>query len=171
MAKRKSTEGKDLMLFLGGKPIALSNSCTLNVSRSMDEASSKDDGPYRTVTPGDVAWDISADALFSPDPATDDNTDISFVELLKAEVEGQELDAVFTIVGNPSSVGLPTGGWKPKTGVGASGKVYVNNLSATGAKGSAASMSVSFTGNGVLNIAGADAQPTSGEPESPSNPS
>lgn len=158
MAKRKTTEGKDLMLFLDGKPIALSNSCTLNVSRSMDEASSKDDGPYRTVTPGDISWDISADALFSPDPASEDGVDISFVELLKAELEGKEVDAVFTIVNNPSTVGLPAGGWKPKEGVGASGKVYVNNLSATGAKGSAASMSLSFTGNSALNIAGAQTE-------------
>lgn len=152
MAKRKSVEGKDLMLFLDGKTIALSNSCTLNVSRDMDESSSKDDGVYRTVTPGNISWDISADSLFSPDPAQESDKQVSWVEMLKAEIEGQELVAWFTIVSNPSAAGLPSGGWTPKDGVGVTGKVYVNNTSATGAKGSASSLSLSFTGNGPLDF-------------------
>lgn len=152
MAKRKPLEGKDLMLFLDGKTVALSNSCTLNVSRDMDEASSKDDGVYRTVTPGNISWDISADSLFSPDPAAENDTQVSWIELLKAEIEGKELEAWFTVVDNPSSAGLPDTGWTPKAGSGVKGKVYVNNNSATGAKGSSGSLSLSFTGNGPLDF-------------------
>lgn len=168
MAKRKSVEGKDLMLFLDNKTIALSNSCTLNVSRDMDESSSKDDGVYRTVTPGNISWDISADSLFSPDPAADGDKQVSWVEMLKAEIEGKELVAWFTIVSNPSAAGLPSDGWTPKEGVGVKGKVYVNNTSATGAKGSASSLSLSFTGNGPLEFPGAT-QAANSEPAQQGN--
>lgn len=152
MAKRKPLEGKDLMLFLDGKTIALSNSCTLNVSRDMDEASSKDDGVYRTVTPGNISWDITADSLFSPDEAAENDTQVSWIEMLKAQIEGVELEAWFTLVSNPSSAGLPAEGWTPKAGTGVKGKVYVNSNSATGAKGSSGSLSLSFTGNGPLDF-------------------
>lgn len=170
MAKRKSTEGKNLMLFLDGKTVALATSCTLNVSRNMDEASSKDDGSWRTVTPGDASWDISTDALFSPDKASENDKQSSFYEAFIALVDGKELDAVFTLVKNPSSNGLPDGGWVHETEGGYMGKCYVNSLSLTGAKGSAASQSISFTGNGPLLPQNNSAQATNTEPESPSNP-
>lgn len=151
MAKRKSVEGKDLMLFLDGKTIALATSCTLNVSRNMDEASSKDDGSWRTVTPGDAQWDLSTDSLFSPDEKDDESKQIGFAEIFAALVEGRELSAHFTIVENKSSSGLPDGGWLPKAG-GYTGKCYANSTSISAAKGSAASNSISFTGNGPLQV-------------------
>lgn len=138
------------MLFLDGKTVALANSCTLNVSRAMDESSSKDDGPYRTVTPGDIQWSVSSDSLFSPDVTSEEDPQISFMDMLLALIEGKELTMVYTIVGNPTSLGIPTDGWKPKDGTGVTGKVFVDATNATGAKGSAASASLSFTGNGAL---------------------
>lgn len=149
MAKRKSVEGKDLMLFLDGNTVALATSCTLNVSRNMDEASSKDDGSWRTVTPGDAQWDISADSLFSPDSEDNASKQVAFPDLFAALVEGKELEAHFTVVDTPSSNGLPEGGWIPKAG-GYKGKCYVNSSSISAAKSSSASSSFSFTGNGPL---------------------
>ncbi len=154
MAKRKSVEGKDLMLFLDGKTIALATSCTLNVSRSMDEASSKDDGSWRTVTPGDAQWDISADSLFSPDGDDETNNQIAFAQSFNSLVEGKELTAVFTLADNASANGLPEGGWLPASTGGYTGKCYVNSASISAAKGSAASSSFSFTGNGPLQAQG-----------------
>lgn len=137
------------MLFLDGNTVALATSCTLNVSRNMDEASSKDDGSWRTVTPGDASWDISADSLFSPDGEDSAQKQIAFPDLFAALVDGKELEAHFTIAENASSNGLPDGGWLPKAG-GYKGKCYVNSSSISAAKGSAASSSISFTGNGPL---------------------
>lgn len=137
------------MLFLDGNTVALATSCTLNVSRNMDEASSKDDGSWRTVTPGDASWDISADSLFSPDGEDSAQKQIAFPDLFAALVDGKELEAHFTIAENASSNGLPSGGWQPKAG-GYKGKCYVNSSSISAAKGSAASSSISFTGNGPL---------------------
>jgi hypothetical protein len=150
MAKRKSIEGKNLMLFIDSKTIALATSCSLNVSRNMDEASSKDDGSWRTVTPGDASWDISTDALFSPDKASDSDKQSSFYEAFAAMVEGKELTAVFTLADNASAIGLPEAGWLPASTGGYTGKCYVNSANISAAKGSAASQSISFTGNGPL---------------------
>jgi hypothetical protein len=150
MAKRKSIEGKNLMLFIDNKTIALATSCTLNVSRNMDEASSKDDGSWRTVTPGDASWDISTDALFSPDKASDSDKQSSFYEAFAAMVEGNELTAVFTLAENANANGLPEAGWVPASTGGYTGKCYVNSANISAAKGSAASQSISFTGNGPL---------------------
>jgi hypothetical protein len=150
MAKQKSTEGKDLMLFLDGYTVALATSCSINVTRNMDEANSKDDGPYRTVTPGTVSWDISTDSLFSPIDKNEGDKQVGFAYLFAAMVEGKELDAHFTIAGNATPNGLPDGGWTPKAGSGWQGKVYVNTSSITAANGSAASSSLSFIGNGPL---------------------
>lgn len=138
------------MLFIDNKTIALATSCTLNVSRNMDEASSKDDGSWRTVTPGDASWDISTDALFSPDKASDSDKQSSFYEAFAAMVEGKELTAIFTLAENANANGLPETGWLPASTGGYTGKCYVNSANVTAAKGSAASQSISFTGNGPL---------------------
>lgn len=138
------------MLFLDGNTVALATSCTINVSRNMDEASSKDDGSWRTVTPGDASWDISAESLFSPDGEDSAQKQIAFPGLFAALVDGKELEAHFTVAENASSNGLPAEGWMPKAGEGYKGKCYVNASSIAAAKGSAASSSFSFTGNGPL---------------------
>ena len=138
------------MLFLDGSTVALATSCTINVSRNMDEASSKDDGSWRTVTPGDASWDISAESLFSPDGEDSAQKQIAFSDLFAALVDGKELEAHFTVAENASSNGLPAEGWMPKAGEGYKGKCYVNASSIAAAKGSAASSSFSFTGNGPL---------------------
>lgn len=138
------------MLFLDDNTVALATSCTINVSRNMDEASSKDDGSWRTVTPGDGSWDISAESLFSPAGEDSAQKQIAFPDLFAALVDGKELEAHFTVAENASSNGLPAEGWMPKAGEGYKGKCYVNASSIAAAKGSAASSSFSFTGNGPL---------------------
>ncbi|MBO7285659.1 MAG: phage tail protein [Alistipes sp.] len=149
MAKRKAIEGKDLMLFIDGKTIALSNSCTLNLNRGSNDASSKDDGVWAEDVPGDMAWDISTDGLFSAEE-TDTNNQLAYDALYSAMVEGKDLTIVFGKVSNPNQNGLPDGGWIAPTSNGYTGVAHVTNISATGAKGSAASMSVSLVGSGAL---------------------
>ena len=149
MAKRKPVEGKDLMLFIGGKTVALSNSCTLNLNRASNDASSKDDGVWATDTPGDMSWDISADGLFSADE-TDTNNQLAYKELYEAQVNGTDLTIVFGIVSNKSQNGLPNDGWIAPSSGGYTGTAHVTSLSATGAKGNAATFSASFVGSGPL---------------------
>jgi hypothetical protein len=149
MAKRKPIEGKDLMLFIGGKTIALANSCTLNIDRGSNDAASKDDGVWGQDTPGDMSWNLSSDALFSAD-AADSNNQMAYDALFDAQVAGTDLTIIFGVVGNASSNGLPADGWTAPTKGGYTGTAHVTSLSLTGAKGSASSMSVSLVGSGEL---------------------
>ena len=147
MAKAKSIDGKDLMISLGGKTIALATSCTINITRAMNSASSKDDGAWDNPVPGDMTWDCSSDSNFSAD-ASDTNNQEAFDSLFAAQVAGTALDVVFGVVSNPSSSGVPDGGWTLKGMY--SGKAYVSELSATGAKNSPATFSVKLNGSGEL---------------------
>lgn len=149
MAKRKSTEGKDLMLFIGGKSIALATSCTLNLQRGSNDSSSKDDGVWASDTPGDISWNISSDNLFSISEGADAKQ-IAYDELFTAMVNSQDLQVVFGIPQNKSANGLPEEGWLPPTSGGYTGVVHVTDLSLAGAKGNAATFSASFVGSGPL---------------------
>lgn len=147
MAKSKSIDGKDLMISLGGKTIALATSCTINITRAMNSASSKDDGAWDSPVPGDMTWDCSSEANFSAD-ANDTNNQEAFSSLFAAQVAGTPLDIVFGVVSNPSSGGVPDGGWTLKGMY--SGQAYVSELSANAAKNSPATFSVKLNGSGEL---------------------
>lgn len=149
MAKSKALEGKDVMLFLDTKTVALATSCTLNVTRESNDASSKDDGVWKADIPGDMSWTASSDSLFAPKEGLD-TTQLAYDELFKAMVEGKDVAVVFGQITNPSSGGLPSGGWTAPTTKGYTGVAHVTSLDWTGAKGSSATMTVSLTGNGPL---------------------
>lgn len=149
MAKSKALEGKDVMLFLDNKTIALATTCTLNVTRESSDASSKDDGVWKTDVPGDMSWSANGDSLFAPKEGLD-SAQLAYDELFAAMVEGKDVDVIFGQVSNPGSNGLPEGGWLPPSDNGYTGKAHVTSLDWTGAKGSSATMSVSLTGNGAL---------------------
>lgn len=149
MAKRKSIEGKDLMLFIDGKSIALATSCTLNLQRASNDSSSKDDGVWASDTPGDLSWNISSDNLYSASEGADAKQ-LAYDELFEAMVGSKDLQIVFGIASNKGADGLPEGGWLAPTSGGYTGVVHVTDLSLSGAKGSAASFSASFVGSGAL---------------------
>lgn len=149
MAKSKALEGKDVMLFIDGKTIALATTCSLNVTRESSDASSKDDGVWKRDVPGDMSWSGNGDSLFAPKEGLDE-AQIAYDELFKAMVEGKDVEVIFGQISNPGSNGLPEGGWLPPSNNGYTGKAHVTSLDWTGAKGSAATMTVALTGNGPL---------------------
>lgn len=149
MAKSKALEGKDVMLFLDNKTIALATTCTLNVTRESSDASSKDDGVWKTDVPGDMSWSAKSDSLFAPKVGLDE-AQLAYDELFKAMVESKDVAVVFGAVTNPGAGGFPEGGWIAPSTTGYAGKAHVTSLDWTGAKGSSATMSVSLTGNGPL---------------------
>lgn len=149
MAKSKALEGKDVMLFINSKTIALATSCTLNVTRESSDAASKDDGVWKTDVPGDMLWSANGDSLFAPKSGLD-TAQMAYDELFAAMVESKDVDIVFGKVSNPDSSGLPERGWLPPSDSGYTGKAHVTSLDWTGAKGSSSTMAVSLTGNGPL---------------------
>lgn len=149
MAKSKALEGKDVMLFLDGKTIALATTCSLNVTRESNDASSKDDGVWKTDVPGDMSWTANSDSLFAPKEGLD-TTQLAYDELFKAMVGSKDVAVIYGAITDPSTGGLPEGGWVAPSTTGYTGKAHVTSLDWTGAKGSSATMTVSLTGNGPL---------------------
>lgn len=148
MAKAKSIDGKDLMVTLGGKTVALATSCTINITRAMNSASSKDDGAWSESEPGDISWNVSSDSLFAAD-TSDGANQIAYDELFEQMVAGSEVVVAFGVVNNPSAAGLPANGWTLSSGM-YTGSAYISDLSTSGAKNSPANISVQLTGVGEL---------------------
>lgn len=136
------------MFLAGGKPIALATNHTLNSSRAMNDASTKDDGVYGYSEPGAISWTAQVDSLFSFDPADDDGQ-VAYDFFMDAQQSGTPVEVLFGIVSNASDTGLPEGGWQIGPG-GRKGLALVSDVQATGPNGSAATMSVTLTGIGKL---------------------
>lgn len=150
MAKAKSLSGKDLMLWIGGKVVALSTSCKLNMSVSTIDSATKDDGMWQSPEVGGMSWDVSNESVWAADEAaTSQQVHSSLFELY---VAGEPVDVTVGVPSNQSNEGLPEDGWKAAaTGVYA-GKALITSLSYDGSKGSNAAISVSLQGVGKLEL-------------------
>lgn len=154
MAKAKYVNGKDLMLFVDGKAIALATSCTLSISADTLDASNKDDGCWQAQDAGDLSWEATTDALYSADASTE-GAGAVYETLFDAMVARKQMGVSFGLPGNAAQdcQGLPEAGWEEPASSATphyTGKAMVTSLETTGEKGSAATMSVKLTGNGAL---------------------
>lgn len=62
-------KGQNLRLRIGGKYVAFATDCTIHVSGSLEDSSSKDstDGMWQEQELTSMSWDISTSALYSVD--------------------------------------------------------------------------------------------------------
>ena len=67
MSKAKSVLGKDLMLFIDGKAIALAISCKLGLSAETIDTQSKDSGIWTEKDIKKLSWNASSENVFSAD--------------------------------------------------------------------------------------------------------
>lgn len=65
MSKAKSVLGKDLMLFIDGKAIALATSCKLGLSAETIDTQSKDSGIWTEKDIKKLSWNASSENVFS----------------------------------------------------------------------------------------------------------
>lgn len=154
MSRAKQVLGKDLMLFVGGKAIALSTSCKIGVSAETIDTQSKDSGIWNEKDIKKIGWNCSSENCFSAD------ADINGYDALFAMmVAAQPVDVAFGIPSNKAN-GLPDIGWaapaKPYTG-----KALITSLELNAPDGDKATFSVSLDGTGVL---------TNGDSSAGSNP-
>ena len=54
--KRKPLDGKNLMLWLGNKVVALSKSCSLNIDITLGDGNTKDDGLWDSGDIVGASW-------------------------------------------------------------------------------------------------------------------
>lgn len=148
MAKAKSLSGKDLMLWIGGKVVALSKSCDLQLSLSTIDSSTKDDGNWDSPSAGNMSWSVNNESVDSAD--SNRTNDVVFDDLFDLYVAGEPVEVTFGVATNKSDDGLPTAGWNAPTAGGYKGSALITNLSRSANKGDNASVTVSLQGVGKL---------------------
>ena len=97
MGKAKSLNGKDLMLWIEDKVVALSTSCKISLAANTVDSATKDDGFWDAAEIGNMNWSATNESVDSADK--DRNNDYVYDQLFDLFVAGKPL----TI-----TVGFPT---------------------------------------------------------------
>lgn len=146
------SKGNKMMAFVDGDAIALATQHTLNISASLLEDRTKDDGDAAVGEFDNYSWTISADTVVG---ANEDVTkEQTVVELVDTMLALQKV-AIVTDTATPMSGSVPGGGWAPfgrDVAYPASrGEAYIESLSISAGATGFATSSVSFKGQGDLN--------------------
>lgn len=134
-------KGQNLRLKIAGKFVGFATSCTVHVSASLEDSSTKDssDGIFQEQQLTGLAWDISTDALYSVDT---DATGINAEGALDAILARQKVDIEFT-----GTVGTNN---RQATGHKYTGQAWINDISINAANRQNASYSLKAQGTGPL---------------------
>ena len=108
MGKAKSLNGKDLMLWISEKVIALSTSCKINLAATTVDSATKDDGFWDAQEVGNMNWSATNESVDSADK--DRTNDYVYDELFKLFVAGKPIDVTVGLPSNKSDEGLPEDG-------------------------------------------------------------
>lgn len=146
--KRKALKGHLLMLWIKGKVIALSKSCSLNLAAIVGNSDTKDDGIWEGGEVVGFNWSAVNQSVDSADEEV--SNDLVFDELFDLWIAGEPIMITFGRPTNATDGGVPEAGWTEPTTVGYQGNALITNLDRTGDKGSNASISISLKGVGEL---------------------
>lgn len=134
-------KGQNLRLKIAGKFVGFATSCTVHVSASLEDSSTKDssDGIFQEQQLTGLAWDISTDALYSVDT---DATGMNAEGALDAILARQKVEIEFT-----GTVGTNN---RQATGHKYTGQAWINDISINAANRQNASYSLQAQGTGPL---------------------
>ena len=144
MSNAKAVLGKDFMLFVGGKALALATSCKLSISAETIDTQSKDSGIWTEKDIKKLSWNASSENVFSADADTN-----SYDKLFALFIAHKPVTLKFGIVGNPDVNEMPEAGWTLAEGA-YTGKAVITSLEANAPDGDKATFSISFEGTGPL---------------------
>ena len=146
MSKTKTVNGKDLMVFVGDEPTAVSTSHKMSVKADITDTASKDDGVWDDGVVTKMSWEANTEALVSFDAKV-----CSYDKLFEMMLAGEPVEIISGIPSNKANE-MPEGGWqKPGSDqIYYEGKALITSLDWTAAKGDSAKMTVSFKGVGPL---------------------
>lgn len=139
-------EGKDLMLFVNGKSIAMAVDCTFNLSVEAIEDTSKTNGIYRSYRAGSVEWNVQSNNI-----VTNSGEGVSLLPLLRLAVAKTIVDVAFTIKAENTDT-VPEGGWTPSADGIITGKAFITSISETATNGDVATFTISLQGTDDLII-------------------
>ena len=144
MSKATAVLGKDMMLFVEAKALALATSCKLGLSAETIDTQSKDSGIWTEKDIKKLSWNASSENVFSAD--ADAN---SYDKLFALFIAHKPVTLKFGIVGNPDVNEMPAAGWTLANGA-YTGKAVITSLEANAPDGDKATFSISFEGTGAL---------------------
>lgn len=145
MSKAKTVLGKDLMLFVDGKAIALATSCKLALSSETIDTQSKDSGIWTEKDIKKLSWNCSSENLFSADASAD-----GYDKLFALMLARKPISIKFGTPGNTDSNELPEAGWMPPANGAYSGTALITSLELNAPDGDKATFSANFEGTGPL---------------------
>lgn len=144
MSKAKAVLGKDVMLFINGKAIALATSCKLSTSSETIDTQSKDSGIWMEKDVKKLSWNMSSENLFSAEEGVN-GYDVLFALYLKR----QPVEVKFGIAANADADEVPAAGWTLPAAP-YSGKALITSLELNAPDGDKATFSANFEGTGPL---------------------
>lgn len=144
MSKAKAVLGKDVMLFVNGKAIALATSCKLSTSSETIDTQSKDSGIWMEKDVKKLSWNMSSENLFSAEEGVN-GYDVLFDLYLKR----QPVAVKFGIAANADEDEVPADGWTLPAAP-YSGKALITSLELNAPDGDKATFSANFEGTGPL---------------------
>ena len=144
MSKAMAVLGKDMMLFVEAKALALATSCKLGLSAETIDTQSKDSGIWTEKDIKKLSWNASSENVFSAD--ADAN---SYDKLFALFIAHKPVTLKVGIVGNPDVNEMPAAGWTLANGA-YTGKAVITSLEANAPDGDKATFSISFEGTGAL---------------------
>ena len=142
-------KGSDLMVFVGGKSIALATSHSLTISADTKETSSKDSGgKWQTSEVGTLNWSMKSENLFSAEGTDGETYDALFSKMIART----PVTLVFALEKDYENKAdeVPSTGWTAATGMGYTGSAIITNLEISAPNGDNATFSVDFTGVGAI---------------------
>lgn len=136
--------GKDLMLFVEAKAIALATSCKLGLSAETIDTQSKDSGIWMEKDVKKMSWNASSENTFSADKDAN-----SYDKLFALMIERKPVTLKFGVTENTEAKEMPADGWTLAKGA-YTGKAIITSLEANAPDGEKATLSISFEGTGPL---------------------
>ena len=150
MSKAKSVNGHDLMLWIGGKVIALSKSCKLQLKANTVDSESKDDGDWEAKEIASRGGSMSNESVYSADK--DRSNDLVYRDLFKYYIAGEPIELSFGVAKNANKEGVPENGWEAPTSDYLKGKVLITGLDFDASKGSKAAITISLETYGKVEL-------------------
>lgn len=143
MAKETPIAGKDVMIFVDDKAVALSTSCSLTLSATTSEAASKDDGMWESSIVTKLGWEMKIDALVGESKE-------SYNTLKTAMKARKPVKVVYGKASNANDNGVPEEGWAAPTTDYEEGMAVITSLERNDPNADNSTFSSSLKGVGEL---------------------
>jgi hypothetical protein len=145
------SKGYKMMAFVDNEAIALATQHTLNISASVLEDRTKDDGDAAVGEFDNYSWTISADSVVGVNEnVTNEQTVVGLIDTMLA----LQKVAIVTDAARPNTGSVPESGWEAFNSSShypaSSGEAYIESLSISAGATGFATSSVSFKGQGDL---------------------